>query len=421
MRPNWDMEFPEFRYLSLSNGTELYMVPGGQHGCCYCEFVLENGRNTEQKKLTSRMTAQQLLEHNGEFSATQIADFFDYYGASYGLHSDLDFTIFSISCLQKHLSVLLPFVISILAKPKFQKESLVKGKKALLSQLKHQLTEPDYVSYREFSAHIYGQDSVYGYNTTEELIKQIQVDDLVEYHESSYHSQLLKIFFTGEINESMNEEFWSGLTQDLNRSFFIRPKLVEHEILPIAPIRQHIDIVHCDQISLKLGKRLFAKSDSSFLGSYLLNTILGDYFGSRLMKKIREEKGYTYDIHSTLDCQRYDGCWYISAELNASKLKQTISAIHEEFIRLQEEDISEDELTMVKNYLYGHILRLMDGSMQTTLFLKILVTEYGGQSAFQKLNQAISQFCAQDLKTLAKKICVLDECSIFTAGAQLMR
>lgn len=78
---------------------------------------------------------------------------------------------------------------------------------------------------------------------------------------------------------------------------------------------------------MKLGCRMFSKMDSDFYPLYFINTVLGDYFGSRLMKNIREDKGFTYDIHSTLDAQLFDGCFYISAELNPSELDVTLSEI----------------------------------------------------------------------------------------------
>jgi len=150
---------------------------------------------------------------------------------------------------------------------------------------------------------------------------------------------------------------------------------------------------------------------------YMVNTILGDYFGSRLMKNIREDHGFTYDIHSTIDAQLHDGCFYISAELNKEFLDETIAQINKEIKKLKADPIPDFELNMVKNYLNGHVLRLVDGAFPAMQFLKILITEFNTVEAFQSLVHKIKTIEQQEIMELSEKYLCEDEMTVITAGA----
>jgi len=319
-----------------------------------------------------------------------------------------------MSCLQKHFEYLALFICDLICNPAFREEDLNRAKKFLKSQLQHQLTEPDYVSYREFTSAIYGQDSVYGYNTQTDLIDAVSPSDLFRYQQENYIADCMNVFYCGELNASIDILF-----QKIAAYFPLKnktPKAIP-EIYQTQIITKHIPIENCAQSSLKMGKRMFKKQDPDFFGMYLLNTVLGDYFGSRLMKNIREDKGYTYDIHSTLDAQVYDGCFYISAELNPEKMQDAIHNIQEELVGLQERKIPKAELELVRNYLCGNIMRLLDGPFQTMVFIKILVTEYGSTASMEALMDSILSIEAEQLRALAARYLDPKTMSLVTAGA----
>jgi predicted Zn-dependent peptidase len=80
------------------------------------------------------------------------------------------------------------------------------------------------------------------------------------------------------------------------------------------------------------------------------------------MKNIREEKGYTYGIHSSIVCMLDSGYFTISAEVGNEYVKPTLEEIKNEILRLREEKISKDELSLVQNYIVGDMLRSIDGA-----------------------------------------------------------
>lgn len=106
---------------------------------------------------------------------------------------------------------------------------------------------------------------------------------------------------------------------------------------------------------------MFGKDHPDYLPLSIVNTILGGYFGSRLMSNIREEKGYTYGIGSGMHPFRNSGSFFISTEVGTDVCNATVTEVHKELMRLINEPISKEELSLVKNYLLGSFLRSLDG------------------------------------------------------------
>jgi zinc protease len=110
-----------------------------------------------------------------------------------------------------------------------------------------------------------------------------------------------------------------------------------------------------------VGKFWVPKSHPDFHALSVLVTILGGYFGSRLMANIREEKGYTYGIGSFVLSLKHVSYLVISTEVGNEYVELTLKEIAIEMKKLQTEPVSENELETVKSYLLGEFLRDFDG------------------------------------------------------------
>lgn len=408
---DWNLICPGYNEINTTGGIKVYTIDSGEHEICYVELVFENGRLGEDVRLSSRLCANQLLEGSQRKSQREIAEFFDYYGCTYQVHADLDFTVIALNTLFKYFEIVFAFLIEQITTPVFAEENLIKEKISLRSQLSHQLSEPDFVSYRELSAQVFGVDNVYGYNTSEQLIDEVKRSDIADYFRNNYTSDKLKVFYCGP---KLPDLFWQQRLSDIPAS---GKKLHEYERTEYTMARKHFSIAGCAQTSLKMGLPIFKKTAEDYFPMYVVNTILGDYFGSRLMNQVREKHGLCYDIGTTLDAQLYDGVFYISAELNESQTNRAIQIIQEETRKLQEKGTYPGELQMVKNYLNGHLMRMIDGPYQSILLIKILTTEFRDINAFQKLTDTIRNINDDTIKKVCTKYLDCDKMSIITAGA----
>ena len=135
----------------------------------------------------------------------------------------------------------------------------------------------------------------------------------------------------------------------------------------------------------------------------VLNTVFGGYFGSRLMDNIREEKGYTYGIHSYVQSHFQDTALIISTEAGKDVCDDTITEVYKEMALLGEELIDEEELLLIRNYLIGSILGDLDGPFHIIgRWKNIILNNLSGQYFYDTINM-IKTITAQQLQDLAKK------------------
>src|SRR5690606_34435184 len=130
------------------------------------------------------------------------------------------------------------------------------------------------------------------------------------------------------------------------------------------------------QSAIRVGRLLFNKTHPDYFKFQVLNTILGGYFGSRLMANIRDEKGYTYGIGSGLTNLVRGGYLFISTEVGADVTGAALREIYHELKVLREKTVPSEELETVRNYMLGNFLRSVDGPFSLSEKFKA-VWEYG--------------------------------------------
>ena len=216
----------------------------------------------------------------------------------------------------------------------------------------------------------------------------------------NYVAENCNIFISGKITDQLLNSINKYLGQAIRRGEKNLPNFKKEKISPkqvFIPMME--DSV---QTAVRIGCHLFNRTHQEYKGMYVLNTILGGYFGSRLMANIREEKGYTYNIFSTLDSMLYDGCFYVGTEVGNEFVDKTVKEIYHEFDVLQQDLVAEEELEMVQNYLLGNLLTSLDGPFNVSDVAKTLIIEGLPLSDFQTLVDAIKHITAENIRDLAR-------------------
>ena len=360
--------------ITLANGLELHVLELGDLDILKMEVIVEAGRPHEWKRLTARCTSKMVREGNRRYTSETFAEHIDFYGASLSVPSHMDVSSFQLFTLTKHGGQLIPAVAEAILFPAFGKKDLQTFIQNSVADLTVELGKPETIAYRHLTELLFGADHPYGYNSTSEMYQKITTDDLHEFHLGRYHPQHTKVILSGKVTKDVVKQ-----VEDAFGSWSTNLAAVRTVDLPKADIKTpqkvKIQLKDSDQSAIKIGRRLFNRHHPDYIGMGLLNTVLGGYFGSRLMTNIREKKGYTYNIYSSYDVLRDDGFFYIASEVNKRKAKAALREIYIEVEKLRNEMIPESELLMVKNYLAGMILMAVDGPINQSNLLRSLVVD----------------------------------------------
>lgn len=395
-----DLKLPLPTVHTLDNGIPVYETRMGTQEILKLEILFYAGRPAEVKMLTARATASLLREGTENYTSADIAEQVDFYGGTLSTPVNLDASNVVLYSLTKHFEKLLAIVSEMVTKPVFPAEELTAFGERNIQRLSVDLMRTDVVAYRKITELIYGATHPYGYNSSEEAYRALTREDLVEHFERNYHAGNCKIFISGKITSAHIDLLNEYLGKTIPAGEADPPVFAQY-----LPPPQRVRIPHPESIqtAIRIGRRLFNRSHPDHSGMFVLNTVLGGYFGSRLMTNIREEKGYTYNIFSSHDPMMYDGYFYIGTEVSNDLTDKTRTEIYKELERIRTELIDDEELNMTKNYLLGNMLTLIDGPFNVADVVKTYIAEDLPVSKFAELVTTIKEITAEELRDLAVK------------------
>ncbi len=344
----FSFELPQPQIISLPAGLELVIVPGIQQEVVKLEVIFKAGKWHEPFPGLSHFTSALIDKGTASRSAKEIAGVFDYYGAQVEISAGHDFISISLYGLNKHLPEILPVFMELLNSPSFPEDELNLQKEILKQNLRVNSEKNSFIASRLLRKNIFGDAHPYGRPTEENDAHQITSQKLSDFFKSHFHP--VEIYLVGNLAPQKIE--W--LAQQFDPMI---PQVVEERKFDAQPGLRHQQVAKAGSVqsSIRLGKRTINRLHADYFSLLMANHLLGGYFGSRLMRNIREEKGLTYGISSSIHPFLNDCMISIGADVNKSNVELAKEEIKKEINCLKETLITEEELTVAKNHFLGSL------------------------------------------------------------------
>lgn len=358
-RPIRHIDFLEAETTQLSNGIPVHMIRSGKQPVVGLELVFRHGGiRHEQKNGVAFFTNKMLAEGTRQKDSVAISNEIDMYGAFLQLSPGLDYSSVDIYMLVRHIRPLLAILRELITESVFPEDELQKLKTIQLQHLKVHNKKSNALASKKFKAALFGAHHPYGRSLEEEDIPGLASDELQAFFQHQLKNHL-EIIISGDVN--------TEVLQAVEQYFGDLP-LVEstpsEDSLPDAVITQEKRIVverpENLQSSIRMGGPMLTKEHPDYHKMKVLNTIFGGYFGSRLMRNIREDKGFTYGINSGLITLRDAGYFVIGTEVKKEFTAQVLEEIYREMARLRDEPLGDMELNTAKNYMAGRLMASVD-------------------------------------------------------------
>jgi zinc protease len=397
---NFNLNLKAADRFTLRNGVEVYAINAGAEEVMSLEWVFYAGNWHEDQNLVAATTNFLLRNGTSAKTAFQINEHFEYYGSYLNRACQNETATITLHCLNKHIKELLPVVKELITDSIMPQEELDIFKQNMKQKLKVSLKKSDFVASRLIDVYLFGKDHPYGKYTSAEEYDALQREQLLKFYEQYYRNGKLILFAAGKLPENLEEL--------LNTYFGDLPnKPVTLQQLPIQPATEKKYRITNDpngvQGSIRIARPFPNRHHPDFLKVQVLNALFGGFFGSRLMSNIREDKGYTYGIHSYLLNQIHDSAWMISTEAGKDVSEATIAEVYKEMKDLQEELVDEEDLLLVRNYMMGGILGDLDGPFQIIARWKNIVLNNLDEKYFYNSLNTIKTISAEEIRDLAKK------------------
>ena len=385
-------------HTQLPNGCKVYWFNSGDQELLRMELIFTNLRFDPAKPLLNMAVNTMLTEGTSALSATQIADRIDYYGAFLQAEYGYDQSQLTLYSLNRHLEHTLPVIKDILTDSQFPEKELETYIRNQQQKLQVSLQKNDVLARRAFNRAVYG-NSIYGSSGDAMHYQQLQRANMLTHFKQMYQPANCTLVIAGKADEDTLKQIIDTFSDWANAA---EPADVTQQ--PIEPLTEHFYFTEKPdalQSAIRMGLPMVNRTHPDFPALQVLNTILGGYFGSRLMANIREDKGYTYGIGSGISSLKYGSAFFISTEVGTEVCRSAVEEIEKEIDLLKTEPVSEEELSLVRNYMLGSLLGSLENVFSHADKFKNVYFSGLNYDYYTRYTEIIKSVTAEDLLGLA--------------------
>jgi zinc protease len=296
----------------------------------------------------------------GQLDETGVAEQLADIGANLGGAADTDRASVSLRTLSANdkREPALGILRAVLHMPKFDAAILGREKARTIAGLKEAMTRPDSIAGKAFWAALY-PNHPYGQQATPETVGTLSRDDLVAFYGRYYNAANASITLVGDISrveaEAIAESVATGLPKGQTASL---------PASPVAPKGGIVQLPHpASQAHVYIGLPAIERGNPDYfpllVGNYTLG---GGGFVSRLMKEVRDQRGYAYSVYSYFGPLRQAGPFQIGLQTKRSQAQDAIKVVRDVLEGFLKDGPSEDELTAAKANLTGSFPLRLDSN-----------------------------------------------------------
>lgn len=396
---------PPYKKVALANGIPVYLLRYGTQEVVEVQVVYKAGHSYEAQPGLADYATRMLTEGTEKKSSLQIAQMLDDFGSYLNVESGFDLATVSLSTLERHLPLTLNLLKEVLLQSTVPEDEFTKARNRNLQKLEIEEQKTQFQARKLFRPKLFGQAHPYAYVAQAQQLKAITPEACREYIGTMLHPSRATIIVTGLFDE---DDVFNLLNSKLGKleasaAADIPSAAASTAISTAAAGRYVHSMADTVQSTLSVGHAAFSRAHEDYHKMRLVNTVLGGYFGSRLMSNIREEKGYTYGIYSQWSSLKYGGYFGVNTSVGNEFVEDTLSEIKKEIIRLQEEPIGAEELEVAKNYLLGRIISQQETPFEIGDILKLLLHHELEPEDIQKGYEAIQACTTEEIQTLAQQ------------------
>ncbi len=397
--------FPSFERIPISNGIDVWTVPNHEQPIVSLSLFLRAGSALDPRNREGLvcMVADLLTKGTARRNATQIAEEIDFVGGSLSASAGWDTMTINVSVLSKYLDVAIDLLADVIQFSTYPEEEIERMRLQRLASLRQAKADAGFLADMVFSnmvfpGHPYGQQSM----GTERSITEMSRADITGFAKKYITPSNAFMVAAGDVRSEhlrslmeANLSTWSGGTH---------PKVSFGDVSLRAS--SQVGLINREgavQSALRVGHVGIPRNSPDYIPVSVLNVLLGGYFNSRINLNLREVHGYTYGARSAFDARIEPGPFVVSTEVRTEVTTRAVEEIVSEITRLTVEQVPEEELQMVKNYMIGNFPLQIETPQQVAGRVATLVLYGLDHDYWDTYREKLSAITSVDLYRIARE------------------
>lgn len=405
-----------FKKHKLENGLRL--VTGKMEGTKAVTVLILAGAGSRYEHQDIRGISH-FLEHmffkGGEkFRDTKaVSGAIDSVGGEFNAFTGKEYAGYYVKVASESVEVAFEVLGDMLLNARFPQEEIEKERGVILEEYNMYQDTPMYQIGWNFEGLIFG-DQPLGWDQigTKELINSVMHEDFVKYQKELYTTDNIVIAVVGNIEHEeglrMTEKYFA-MTAGKRAYDFTKVQDKDGG-------RVYLKEKKTEQAHLAIGFPGYAYAHKDHFVLKLLSVILGGNMSSRMFLGVREAKGLSYYIHTSTDDYSDSGAISTNAGVDLKRTKEAVTAIIEEYRRVRDEGVPEEELAKAKAYLKGKMVLSLEDSEEFAHFVAKYELLRGGARELEDVMRAIETVKVEDLKRVAEDVFQEDKMKLALIG-----
>ncbi|MDE6497322.1 MAG: insulinase family protein [Muribaculaceae bacterium] len=345
-----------------ANGVRLHIVADRQCPMARICILARGGKNEASSRALAEAAARVLPEGSKRFDVDRTADIIDFHGASIAGRCTDHYTRLDLTAPSRYIAELLPLLAAILEAPDFPDIRLESIKSMLAAQCAYNRSRVDDIAERNALALIAGGEHRFAQQVLPEDFAAISKDATLDYLNALLCRDNIEIFLSGGVSDSL-EEGVAQIAADLPQGTSVPVHFLP--FTPQEPQIKDIEVDGAEQCAVQAMIPAVPRSHPDYIPLRLAVTALGGFFGSRLMQNIREDKGLTYGISSSL-CGVQEGSYVdIAAQCAPQYTGQLLDELRGELVKMATVPLTSDELLRMRLYEQTRLASVLDNAIAT--------------------------------------------------------
>lgn len=399
-QPFASFHLPDANEIVLANQLPCLLVNTGTQEIARLELVFPiNSTNGTQ---LAGIVAKTLFSGTENSESKDILNRLESVGAFHEVSSGSDRLIVTIFVLSRMLHAVLPILEEVLTCAVFPEEEIDIQKRNTIQNIRLNVEKTSIVASQTFRKVLFGENSLLGKSLREEDVVAITREECIQFYHENIQKRAFQICLAGKFSENEWNDFMETMGSWKIDNLY---KGLVSPFTSFSPQRENTKVPKkgAMQASVRVGRPLFDRRNSDYFPFLVMNTAFGGYFGSRLMKNIREEKGLTYGISSSLVPSESFGYWVLGADVKVDLIQVVMEEIYSEIHKIQSERMSEEELETVKNYMIGSFIGSLNTAFDIADKHKTILFNQLSKSYYQEYLAKVQGVTAEKVQEMAQK------------------
>jgi predicted Zn-dependent peptidase len=346
-------------------------------------------------------------------SAEDIAREVDRFGGMLNAFTDKEMVCFHTRVLDEHFPKAFDVLADIVLEPTFADEDIAREKSVVLEEIGMAQDNPEDLVHELFTQNFWNTHSlgkpILG---TPDTVSSLTRAALQDWFHQYYAPNQVVITAAGHL---AHEQLVDLVSERFSKLAPVPDSFTDPQPFP-AP---HITLrskAELEQVHICIGVPAFPLTDRRRFAASLLNSVLGGGMSSRLFQNIREQQGLAYSIFSDLNSYRDAGALSVYAGTSLETAEQLIRSVLDEFRRITNEPVAEEELRRAKDHLKGATLLALEGSGQRMSSLARYHIYFDRHFTPQELIAMLESVTVEEIQVIAREFFQSDRLAASVVG-----